>query len=73
MMLKNFSVTSSLTPMFYGGGQEGGLRPGTVNTPMVVGMGVAARLVTHNLGTYEASMRNTRDYLRDQLIRNFTE
>ena len=63
-------MTFSLIPMFYRGSQEGGLRPGTENTPMALGMGVAARLVTQNLGTYEASMRDTRDYLRDQLIRN---
>jgi cysteine desulfurase len=31
-------------PLFFGGGQERGLRPGTVATHQVVGMGVAARL-----------------------------
>ena len=60
-----------MTPMFYGGGQESGTRPGTENTPMIVGFGVACQLVTDNLEKYSTHMRTTRDYLRDQLIRNF--
>ena len=33
-----------LQPLFYGGGQERGLRPGTLATHQVVGMGAACRL-----------------------------
>jgi cysteine desulfurase len=33
-----------LTPLFHGGGQENGLRAGTYNTPLVVGLGEAARI-----------------------------
>jgi cysteine desulfurase len=33
-----------LRPIIHGGGQEGGLRPGTVPVPLVVGFGVAADL-----------------------------
>ncbi|MES0100647.1 cysteine desulfurase family protein [Mesorhizobium sp. M0019] len=32
------------SPILFGGTQEGGLRPGTVPTPLVVGFGAAARL-----------------------------
>ena len=60
-----------MTPMFYGGGQESGTRPGTENTPMIAGFGVACQLVTDNLEKYSTHMKTTRDYLRDQLIRNF--
>ena len=60
-----------VTPMMYGGGQEGGLRPGTENTPMIVGLGAAALLVTRNLEEYSSHLRAMRDHLRDQLIRNF--
>lgn len=33
-----------LEPLFYGGGQERGLRPGTAPVPLLVGFGVAAEL-----------------------------
>ena len=33
-------------PIFYGGGQELGRRSGTENTPMAIGLGVAAELIT---------------------------
>ena len=61
-----------VTPMLYGGGQEGGLRPGTENTPMIVGLGAAALLVSRNIAEYSNHLRAVRDYLRDQLIRHFT-
>ena len=61
-----------VTPMLYGGGQEAGLRPGTENTPMIVGLGVAADLVRRNIAEYNNHLRSVRDYLRDQLIRHFT-
>ena len=42
-------VQSVLLPQIHGGGQEGGLRPGTLATHQVVGMGEAARLVADHL------------------------
>jgi len=59
-----------VTPLFYGGGQEAGVRPGTENTPMIVGLGTACQLVSDNIAQYEHHMRTIRDYLRDLLIKN---
>ena len=60
-----------VTPMFYGGGQEAGLRPGTENTPMIAGLGAACDLVTCHLDTYSRHMKEVRDHLVEHLIRNF--
>ncbi len=38
-------------PILYGGDQEGGLRPGTIATPLVVGFGAAAELAALRLVT----------------------
>ncbi|CAF0876774.1 unnamed protein product [Brachionus calyciflorus] len=57
--------------LFYGAGQENGLRPGTENTPMIVGLGKAAELVTKNLEQYSSHMKEIRDYLEEKLIENF--
>uniref|UniRef100_A0A1B6KCN2 Selenocysteine lyase n=1 Tax=Graphocephala atropunctata TaxID=36148 RepID=A0A1B6KCN2_9HEMI len=59
-----------VSPVARGGGQEGGLRPGTENTPMIAGLGVAALLVSENLDTYTSHMREVRDYLLEQLLKN---
>jgi cysteine desulfurase len=34
----------NLTPLIHGGGQENGLRAGTYNTPLIVGLGEASRI-----------------------------
>lgn len=43
-------------PIFYGGDQEGGLRPGTLPTPLIVGFGAAARIAAARL---EADARHS--------------
>jgi selenocysteine lyase len=37
---------SLLQPMLFGGGQERSLRPGTENTPMIVGLGACIMLLS---------------------------
>ena len=54
----------TLVLMLYGGEQEAGLRPGTENTPMISGLGAAAKLVTDNLESYNNHMKNQRLFVR---------
>jgi selenocysteine lyase len=60
-----------LYPLFFGGNQENSLRPGTENTPMIVGLGKAAELVTINLQVYNEHMKEIRDYLESSLESEF--
>lgn len=54
----------SLCPLLHGGGQEQGLRAGTLNVPGIVGLGKAAELAA--AGMAEETARTTS--LRDRLI-----
>ncbi|RMZ93815.1 selenocysteine lyase isoform X1 [Brachionus plicatilis] len=69
--LGNDSEKSPLFHLFQGAGQESGLRPGTENTPMIVGLGKACELVTKNLEKYSKQMQEMRDYLENKLIEVF--
>lgn len=60
-----------LSHLFFGANQENGLRPGTENTPMIIGLGKAAELVTNNLIKYSNHMRTIRDYLEKRLTEEF--
>lgn len=68
--LGNDSEKSPLFHLFQGAGQEGGVRPGTENTPMIVGLGKACELVTKNLDKNSKHMQEIRDYLKKKLIVN---
>lgn len=53
-----------LTPLTFGGGQERGLRPGTLPVPLIVGLGVAAETA---LKDHEARRERCRDIRRQAL------
>jgi cysteine desulfurase len=54
---------SSLSPIIDGGGQERGLRSGTINVPGVVGLGAAVELVCGEFETEVVRLRSLRDRL----------
>ena len=55
-------------PLLFGGGQERGLRGGTLNVPGIVGMGEACRLVSECLDDDMARMQRLRDRLEDGIV-----
>jgi len=50
-----------ITPLTFGGGQEGGLRPGTLPVPLIVGLGKAAELAAQDHAAREAKCREFRE------------
>lgn len=52
-----------LDPLFFGGGQERGLRPGTIPTHQVAGMGLAFELARERLAEDPARLADLRDLL----------
>jgi cysteine desulfurase len=56
-------------PLYYGGGQERKLRPGTENVPNIVGLGIAIELAVAEMEQESARMTK----LRDRLIKGILE
>lgn len=59
-----------IEPMLYGGGQQNGLRPGTLNVPGIVGLGEACRLRQIEMDEDERAITAKRDQLQNQLLKN---
>lgn len=57
-----------LGPILYGGGQERGLRPGTLNTAAIVGMGRAAELASANLMSEPGRLVRLRDRFERAIV-----
>ncbi len=60
--------SQKLTPLLHGGEHMGGRRSGTLNVPLIVGMGKAIELATENIEITGAKIREKRDRLEDALL-----
>jgi cysteine desulfurase len=56
-----------LKPLMYGGGQEHGLRPGTLPVPLIAGLGLAAFIAEQELTDRMAACRRIKTELLDAL------
>lgn len=59
---------SPFVPFLHGGHQENGLRGGTENVPLIVGLGKAAELATRRLQNFDAKVRPLRDKLETSIL-----
>ncbi|MFC1460213.1 cysteine desulfurase family protein [Microvirga arabica] len=57
------AIRSRVRPLMFGGGQEEGLRPGTLPTTLCVGFGAACKILTHELDVESLRMAAMRDRL----------
>jgi len=56
-----------IKPILFGADQEHGLRPGTENVPLIVGLGAAAKLARVGLPAATQKLRALRDRLHERL------
>ncbi len=58
----------SLSPISHGGGHEKGLRSGTLNVPLIMGMACACELAVAELDSNSSYVKNLRDRLELELL-----
>ena len=57
-----------IEPLLFGGGQERGLRPGTLATPLIAGLAEASRIAREEMASEGKRLQELRDYLFNGLI-----
>jgi cysteine desulfurase len=62
-----------LSPILHGGGQEGGIRSGTENTPGIVGLGVAVDAFSGNGDKWENKMAELKKRLMEGILREIPD
>lgn len=67
VLYKNKNIL--LTPLFHGGGQENGLRAGTYNTPLIIGIGKACEIAINEFQE-NSNLIETKSKLLIQGIKN---
>lgn len=66
-LYRRSSLASRLRPTLTGGGQEGGLRPGTLPLPLVVGFGEACRVAAEDMVAEATMLAGLRDRMLARL------
>ena len=61
-----------MTPLLDGGGQEHGLRSGTLNVPGIVGLATALELCIEEMPSESARVFELRGHLHDELVRRLS-
>ena len=59
-----------LTPLFHGGGQENGLRAGTYNTPLIIGLGKACEIILEDFDAIIARLLEKRKEIEKYYLDN---
>src|SRR5262249_9404976 len=63
LLVRGRSPPLRISPLQYGGGQERGIRPGTLNVPGIIGLGEACRIALEELSTEAERLRALRERL----------
>ena len=68
LFIRGGSNAFPLEPIWYGGGQENGLRSGTMNVPSIVGFGEACNLCGSDLSLESGRIQGMRDFMESELL-----
>lgn len=69
LLRKGGVITSGISPIMFGGGQEGGLRPGTEHTSGIVGFAEALCIAHKEKQKESARLKKLREYLFTELTK----
>lgn len=68
LYIGNKNKELNIPPLMHGGGQEYGLRSGTLNVPGIVGFGKAAMLCRNEMEVEGSRLQLLRDWLEEELL-----
>jgi cysteine desulfurase len=68
LYIRGGASRTGFKPLQYGGNQEWGLRPGTLNVPLIVGFGEACRIAAEVMTVESARTASLRDRLESALL-----
>ena len=68
LFLRRFNPKVKINPILFGGGQEGGIRPGTANIPGIVGFGKACELMNLNSEKILNKVNAMRNHLKNLIF-----
>lgn len=68
LFVRDLGKRKLIAPRTFGGGQEKGLRAGTLNVPCVVGMGTACSLAIQHIHTWRLHTQRLRDRFESKLF-----
>jgi len=73
LYIRNGRGVIPIEPLQFGGGQEGRIRPGTLNVPGIVGLGEACRIINEELPDERLRITTLRDQLEKNLLDHIPE
>ena len=68
LLLRRDALTAGTVPVLHGGGQEAGVRSGSVDAAAARGLGVAVTLAVADRAAHAARLRALREELRDAVV-----